>query len=54
MLPQKYQYIVIKLSHIKLHASTEVILEFYERNINSLSKNEKVRKYDVNTSLNQN
>jgi len=32
------------LKHIKLHALTEVILEFYEWNINSLSKNEKVRK----------
>ena len=29
---------------MKLHALTEVILEFYEWNINSLSKNEKVSK----------
>ena len=32
------------LSHIKLHAPTEVILEFYKYNISSLSKKEKVRK----------
>jgi len=31
----------------------KVILEFYKWNINSLSKKEKVRKYDVNRSLNQ-
>jgi len=40
--------------YMKLHALTEVIWEFYEWNINSLSKNEKVRKKNVNKSLNQN
>jgi len=31
------------LSHIKRHAPTEVNLEFYELNINSMSKKEKGR-----------
>jgi len=42
------------LSCIKLHAPTEVILEFNKWTINNLSNTEMVRKKDVNKSLHQN